>query len=58
MQSLKSVLILIWIILAVVFFGTATVVVAAFTQGGNWPHRVARAWARSVLWFSGARPIS
>jgi len=53
MQNFKSVVIIAWIVLSAIIFGTAVLVVATFTKGGTWPHRIARSWARSILWLSG-----
>ncbi|MGB5985990.1 MAG: lysophospholipid acyltransferase family protein [Desulfobacterales bacterium] len=53
LQDFKSVLIIAWIIVAAIFFGSAVLVVARFTKDGYWPHKIAQAWGRSILWFSG-----
>jgi len=44
--------IVVWVLLDTIVMGTTTIVTAFFSQKGNGPHLVARAWARSILWAS------
>jgi 1-acyl-sn-glycerol-3-phosphate acyltransferase len=43
------------IVLSTIFFGTISLAVSFFDQTGTVQIRVARAWARSLLWVSGVR---
>jgi len=59
MQMLRNVMytaiIDVWVLLVTIVLGTTTIVTAFFSQKGNGPHLVARAWARSILWVSRVR---
>lgn len=46
---LFTVLIMIWIVVVIVIFGTATIIVSFFDKKGNLPHLVARSWGKSIL---------
>lgn len=48
---LCSALILMWAVVAIIIFGTATIVVSFFNKG-NLPHIVARSWGQSILFAS------
>jgi 1-acyl-sn-glycerol-3-phosphate acyltransferase len=45
-------LIMLWVVLVTVVFGTAAIVVSFFDPRGNLPHIVARTWGRSILFAS------
>ena len=49
---IRTVLILLWVVLATIFFGAIAISVSFFTRTGNPVHIVARTWARSILMFS------
>ncbi len=46
---LFTVLIMVWVALVIVIFGTAAIVVSVFDNKGNLPHLVARSWGKSIL---------
>ncbi len=50
---LNTVISYIWAILATLFYGAAATLFSFIDQTGNMSHRVARAWARSILLMSG-----
>ncbi|MFC1877676.1 lysophospholipid acyltransferase family protein [Thermodesulfobacteriota bacterium] len=52
-QSLQTVLIFVYVVLATIVLATVVIIVALFSRNGNAPHLVARAWARSILFVSG-----
>lgn len=58
MQMLRNVmytaLIVVWVLLVTIVLGSTVIVVAFFSEKGNGPHLIARAWARSILWVSRA----
>lgn len=41
--------------LATAAFGAASIAASALDRSGRWPHRIARVWARSLLWIGGIR---
>ena len=49
---LRTIGIAFWVIIAVVLFGTATIIASFLDSKGIWPHIVARYWARSILFVS------
>lgn len=51
----RTLVIFAWIFLATTFLGSFVIIVAFFTKTGNFPHAVARAWGRSILWVSGIK---
>jgi 1-acyl-sn-glycerol-3-phosphate acyltransferase len=55
LQSVRTAGILLYVILAIIVFGTATIVVSFLNHNGIWPHIVARYWARSILFVSRTR---
>ena len=44
-----------WTILASLGMGIAAIIAAYLTGSGNTSHRIARNWARSILWVSGVK---
>lgn len=42
----------IWVVLVTIVLGSTVIVTAFFSEKGNGPHLIARAWARSILWVS------
>ena len=50
-----TLIIYIWIFLATTVLGSTVILIAFFTQTGNFPHLVARLWGRSILWISGVK---
>ncbi len=48
----RTLLIILYVILAVVIFGTLAILASFLDRKGNWPHIVARCWARSILFVS------
>ena len=54
MSVLRSYLLVIpFFAISTIFFGTISMLVSLFDATGNRQHRVARAWARSLLWAAG-----
>ena len=51
-HALHTVLIITWVVLATLFFGTCVIVIALFSKKGNVAHLVARIWGRSILFVS------
>ncbi len=49
---LRTIGIALWVILAVILFGTAAIIASFLDSRGNWPHIVARWWAKSILFVS------
>ena len=49
---LYTVFILIWVVVVIIIFGTATIVVSFFDKKGILPHIVARSWGQSILFAS------
>ena len=49
---LHTILIIVWVVFATLFFGTCVIVIAMFSKKGNVPHLVARIWGRSILFVS------
>ncbi len=47
--------IILYVLLAIIVFGTMTIVASFLDQKGIWPHIVARYWARSILFVSRTR---
>ena len=50
---IRTVIIITWTVLATAVLATVTIIVSFFSTTGNGPHRVARVWARSILFVSG-----
>ncbi len=51
----RTVVIMVWTVLATVVFGTLCILASYFSKTGNLPHLIARIWARSILIVSGIR---
>jgi 1-acyl-sn-glycerol-3-phosphate acyltransferase len=49
---IRTTYILLWIVLTTFFWGLTAIVTSFFTRTGNPVHRVARIWARSILFAS------
>lgn len=49
---LRTLGIALWVILAVILFGTGAIIASFLDSRGNWPHIVARWWAQSILFVS------
>jgi len=49
---LRTLGIALWVILAVILFGTGAIIASFLDSRGNWPHIVARWWAKSILFVS------
>lgn len=52
---LNTVIAYIWVIMATLFYGAAAVLCSFIDRTGNTSHRVARAWARSILLAAGVK---
>lgn len=50
-----TVIILLWTILATIIIGIIVIIISFFSKTGNIPHLLARLWANSILWVSGAK---
>lgn len=48
-----TIIIIIWTIFATIFLGLLVIVTSIFTKTGDFQHRVARIWAKSILMVSG-----
>ncbi len=46
---LHTVIIVVWVVLATLVLGILIILLALFSRNGNFPHLIARAWARSIL---------
>ena len=44
-----------WTILVTLVLGILVIICGYFSKNGDLPHRIARIWARSILWVSGVR---
>ena len=56
MSALRSYLLVVpFFAVSTIFFGTISMLVSLFDATGNHQHRVARAWARSLLWAAGVQ---
>jgi len=49
---IRTIYIILWVVLATVFWGTVAIIVSFFTHSGNPVHIVARIWARGILFAS------
>ncbi len=49
---IRTVVVIIWTVLATVVLSIATIVASLFSKTGNTPHRVAGIWGKSILWAS------
>lgn len=54
-SAVRTGFIYIWTILATLILGTLVIICGFFSKKGDLPHRIARIWARSILWVSGVR---
>ena len=56
LQTLRNVMytvvVSLWVLIATIVLGSTVIVTAFFSEKGNGPHLIARAWARSILWIS------
>ncbi len=56
MQVLRNmvytVVVVIWVVLDTIVMGSTAIITGFFSEKGNGPHLVARAWAQSILWAS------
>lgn len=51
-HAIHTLFIIVWVVLATIFFGLTVILIALFSKRGNVAHRVARQWARSILFVS------
>ena len=51
-NAMYSAINIIWIVAVTIILGSTTIVTSFFSEKGNGPHLVARAWARSILWVA------
>ena len=51
--AIRTTFILTWTVLATIIFGSIAIIASYFSKTGNSPHKVARVWARSILFVSG-----
>jgi 1-acyl-sn-glycerol-3-phosphate acyltransferase len=51
--TIRSAIILIYTLLATIIFGSTAIAASYFSKTGNGPHKVARVWAKSILFVSG-----
>ena len=51
--TIRTIIIISWTVLATIVLGSITVLVSFFSRNGDGPHRVARLWARTILFVSG-----
>ncbi len=49
---IRTIYILLWVVLTTIFWGSTAVIVSLFTRTGNPVHKVARIWARGILFVS------
>ena len=49
---IRTALILLWVVLTTIFFGSIAIIVSFFTRTGNPVHTIARIWAQSIMIFS------
>ena len=49
---IRTALILLWVVLTTIFFGSIAIIVSFFTRTGNPVHIIARIWAQSIMIFS------
>ena len=49
---LHTSIIVVWVIFATIILGTSVILVAMFSKKGNFAHRIARFWGRSILFVS------
>ncbi len=54
-SAIHSVMIIGWTVLATLFIGTIVIMAAFFSKTGNIPHLLARTWAKTIIWISGAK---
>ena len=52
---LRTLLVLIYTFPATVILGTLAALSAFFSKEGNFPHKIAISWAKSILWVSGVK---
>jgi 1-acyl-sn-glycerol-3-phosphate acyltransferase len=52
LYTLKTVIIVVWTLLATAAVGTTVILASFFSRNGNVPHHMARFWANSILWVS------
>ena len=57
LSRLYTAIIVVWVILVTLVLGMMVILVALFSRNGNFPHLIARAWARSILIVAGI-PVS
>ncbi|MEJ5359021.1 MAG: lysophospholipid acyltransferase family protein [Desulfobacterales bacterium] len=53
--ALHLALIMVWTVSATFVLGLVAVAVSVFSRSGNFVHRIARLWGKSILWVSGVR---
>ncbi len=53
LTTIRTAIIVIWTLLATIVFASIAIIVSYFSKTGNGPHKVARVWARSILFVSG-----
>lgn len=51
-MRMQTVVTISWTILSTIFFGTMAIIVSFLDEKGNAPHKVARVWAKSILFAS------
>lgn len=51
----RTVFIMWWIVMLTIYMGIATIVASLVTRDGKYPHLVARAWGRAILWVASVR---
>jgi len=49
---IRTVIVIIWTVLATVVLSIATIVASLFSKTGNIPHLIAGVWGKSILWAS------
>ena len=49
---IRTIYILLWVGLSTIFWGSTAVIISFFTRTGNPVHKVARIWARGILFVS------
>ncbi len=53
LYRLHTAIIVLWVVLVTLVLGVVVILVALFSRHGNFPHLIARAWARSILIVAG-----
>jgi len=51
----RTVFIMLWIVILTIYMGIAAIAASLATKGGKYPHLVARAWGKAILWFASVR---